>query len=103
MSRSYKVHEDCFYCGCVFVTSRSSQGDHFPVPRRNGGIDVVPCCPECHKLKDTIPLRRWNTEMLSKVIADFPKMSRETRLFLGKCMALFTDAIADLDTPQPHP
>ena len=97
MSGSHRVHRDCYYCGCVFVTSRTAQGDHFPVPRRNGGTDVVPCCSECHKLKDTIPLSRWSVEMFGKVIADYPKMSRETRLFLGKCMALFTDAVADAE------
>lgn len=37
--------------------------------------------------------------MLNKVAQDFPKLSKETRLFLGKAMALFMDA--QTETPRP--
>ena len=92
---SHRIHQECFYCDATFVTSRSAQGDHMPIPQRHGGIATVPCCSECHSLKDRIGLADWSPAMLGKVCADFPKLSRETRLFLGKCMALFSDAAAD--------
>ena len=33
--------------------------------------------------------------MLNAVCVDFPKLSRETRIFLGKAMQLFMDANAE--------
>jgi hypothetical protein len=45
-------------------------------------------------------LEDWNVEMLAKVTADFPKLSRETRLFLGKVLALFMDANIDAKQKQ---
>jgi len=33
--------------------------------------------------------------MFGKVVADFPKLSRETRLFLAKCIGAFLDAAND--------
>jgi len=41
----------------------------------------------------------WNGAMISKVVADFPKLSRETRIFLAKAITLFQDAKAT--TTQP--
>lgn len=82
----------CFYCDAIYAASASSIGDHFPVSRRHGGIAAVPCCRECHSLKDRIKLDDWTGVMITKVINDFPKLSRETRIFLAKAMALFQDA-----------
>jgi len=36
-------------------------------------------------------LADWNMQMAAKVIADFPKLSRETRIFLSKCMMMMQD------------
>jgi hypothetical protein len=91
---NHRVHRTCVYCDCVYSVSRSAPGDHFPVPMRHGGIDTVDCCRECHSLKDRINLDNWSTAMLSKVAADFPKLSRETRIFLAKAITLFQDAKA---------
>jgi hypothetical protein len=33
----------------------------------------------------------WNFEMVGKVLADFPKLSRETRIFLAKCIVAIQD------------
>jgi hypothetical protein len=85
-------HRNCFYCDAIYVTSKSSIGDHFPVPQRLGGTATVPCCRECHSLKDRISLGSWNNAMLSKVFLDWPKMSRETRLFLAKCAVAIQEA-----------
>lgn len=91
----HRIHETCFYCDATFSISCSAVGDHFPVPKRHGGNETVPCCKECHSLKDRIKLDDWNSIMLGKIAADFPKFNRETRIFLAKAIALFQDARAN--------
>ena len=86
-----RKHESCFYCDSIFAISASAVGDHFPVPKRHGGTECVPCCIQCHSLKDRMKLADWNMQMVAKVIADFPKLSRETRIFLSKCMMMMQD------------
>jgi hypothetical protein len=98
MARDNKKLETCYYCETVFTTLRSAMGDHFPVPRRNGGLDVVPCCKTCHEAKDSISLYQWNNEMLLDVVRDFPKLSKNTRLFLAKWLSCVTDL-----RPEPEP
>jgi len=78
----------CFYCG---ATVGDLQADHFPVPKRNGGETTVWCCDVCHKMKDTITFKNWSADWLGAVIADFPKMGRETRLLLAKVMQVASD------------
>src|SRR6266851_406585 len=87
-----KETEHCFYCDGV---ATSGVGDHFPLPARNGGLLTVPCCTSCHQMKDTIPLDKWSVLWLSPILQDFPKMSRETRLFLGKALAVFSDVVLE--------
>lgn len=41
----------CFYCSDHVSLSRAER-DHFPMPRRHGGVDVVWACKDCHNLKD---------------------------------------------------
>ena len=91
-----RTRKICFYCDCVFSASASSFGDHFPVPKRNGGIDCVPCCQSCHDLKDRTNIEDWNGIMLQKVTSDMPKLSRETRLFLAKAVMMFSDCQSQL-------
>lgn len=86
--RKDEIDDQCFYCG---ATVGGLQGDHFPIPDRNGGTMLVMACDVCHKMKDSVVLENWATEWMSAVIADFPKMGRETKLFLGKAIALATD------------
>ena len=89
--KKHQKHETCFYCECVFVTSKTAMGDHFPVPRRYGGLETVPCCKTCHDAKDNFSLDNWSVSMLHDVIKDFPKLSRSTRLFLGKVCTVACD------------
>jgi len=89
-----RTHRTCFYCDAIFCISSSAVGDHFPVPKRHGGVDTVPCCRECHSLKDRMLLGDWNPIMLNRVAADFPKFSRETRIFLAKAIDSFQDAVS---------
>jgi hypothetical protein len=80
----------CFYCDAL--VSGAGKGDHFPVPDRHGGAETVPCCQSCHDMKDRFQISDWPVEWISKVIADFPALSRETRIFLAKAISLFSDA-----------
>jgi hypothetical protein len=88
----HKIDQECFYCNRTFTTSRSAQGDHFPIPQRHGGTEAVPCCPMCHKLKDTIILDNWPSGLYNELAKDFCKYSPTTRLFLAKVMHVFLDA-----------
>jgi 5-methylcytosine-specific restriction endonuclease McrA len=76
--------ETCFYCGAI--AAADAERDHFPIPRDAGGQSTVTACTSCHDMKDRFPLGVWPTEWVSKTISDFPKFSRETRLFLAKAM-----------------
>jgi hypothetical protein len=83
----------CFYCGCC-VAERYGRGDHFPIPARCGGTDTVDCCVSCHDMKDRFPLDRWPEEWMAAVIADFPMLSRETKIFLAKVAGIHAEALA---------
>lgn len=82
----------CFYCGALVSNGSTGVGDHFPVSKRHGGTATVDCCLSCHDMKDRYSLNNWPAEWTSKVMQDFPLMSRETRIFLAKLMALAQDA-----------
>lgn len=45
---------ECIYCEGEVPTSKAER-DHFPMPQRYGGTEVVWACKECHNLKD-----RWS-------------------------------------------
>ncbi len=81
----------CFYCGALISGAGTGQGDHFPLSVWAGGLDCVPCCSVCHDMKDHFNLESWPVGWIEKVIDDFPRLSRETKLFLAKSMRLILD------------
>ncbi len=83
----------CFYCGAL--VSGSGKGDHFPIPEECGGIECVPCCISCHDMKDRFPLEKWPIGWMSKIIEDFPKLNRETKIFLAKAIRIFSIAMKE--------
>lgn len=84
--------ESCFYCGAL-VSFSGGNGDHFPIPKRNGGVDTVPCCLSCHDMKDRYTVGQWPIEWVSGVVAnDFPNMSREGKLLFAKMLSVFSDS-----------
>ena len=85
----------CFYCGGLVTTD--CEKDHFPLPKNVGGELTVPCCRSCHDMKDRYPLGEWPTEWIEKVVQDFPRFNRETRLFLAKSMRIAAEAMKTLD------
>ncbi len=86
-------NEQCFYCGAL--VSKGLTGDHFPIPKNAGGRLTVSCCITCHDMKDRFTLESWPSDWIAKIVEDFPKLNRETRLFLAKAMQLFAESIAE--------
>ena len=87
------VAENCFYCGAlVEADPRKERGDHFPLAKRHGGKLTVPCCYSCHDMKDRFNLFDWPSDWVSKILEDFPKVGRETKIFLAKALDIIQDA-----------
>lgn len=76
----------CFYCDAL-ISKGDYESDHFPIPYELGGERTVPACKTCHDMKDRFCIGDWPGPWLAHIIADFPKLSRETRIFLAKAMA----------------
>lgn len=93
-------HEQCFYCNGL--VAGDGEGDHFPIPRNCGGTATVPCCTSCHDMKDRFNIDNWPTEWLGVVLQDFPKLSRETRIFLAKSIRTTVEATKLLKERAPR-
>jgi len=91
---------ECFYCGAMFCHSAKKAGDHMPIPERNGGTDIVPCCSACHDMKDRIPLYDWHDLAWKEIDASWPLYGRYTRLWLAKCLALWSDSNARIEAER---
>jgi hypothetical protein len=89
MPRKKASRQACFYCGAL--VTKNLTGDHFPIPFNAGGVAIVPCCISCHDMKDRFTLGSWPAEWVEQIAADFPKLNRETRLFLAKCLRLHAE------------
>ncbi len=93
----------CFYCNTIIAKDRLEM-DHFPIPDDCGGTFTVPACQSCHDMKDRFTLESWiqsENGWIRAIINDFPSMSRETRIFLAKTMALYSRGIKnELRKPQ---
>ena len=76
----------CFYCGGVVPEGwRQTERDHFPVPRRAGGVDTVLACYTCHHMKDRKRLMDWPIEWVGCVLEDIAKFGDgELLTFLAK-------------------
>jgi hypothetical protein len=88
-------YENCFYCKSMI--NPNAVGDHFPFPKQSGGEITVPCCESCHDMKDRFNLKDWPNEWLYAVVKDFPKMSRETKIFLAKAISIDVNAEGQID------
>lgn len=81
----------CFYCRAVLGRH---EHDHFPIPGRHGGTQIVPCCDNCHTLKDRLPLDKWPTEAIVEIWREVEHAPPVVRLFVAKATALIMDANA---------
>lgn len=82
----------CFYCN-VPTYPGGREMDHFPVPVRAGGTNVVPACKTCHTLKDRKTVGDWDSEIVREFTAAFGAMDWDqvppvVRLFLAKCAVI---------------
>lgn len=78
-----KEFPNCHYCGSP-VTFRRSQGDHWPLAKRHGGVETVPCCASCHNFKDRLSLKNWPKEWIGQIAKEWGSLSVPMRLFIGK-------------------
>jgi hypothetical protein len=60
------------------------EGDHFPIPERNGGKEIVPCCMSCHDMKDRFLPEDWPIEWVSKFFQDFKKFNLKPKILFAK-------------------
>lgn len=72
----------CFYCG-------------FPMEENSllKAMHNERCCTECYEYLNSISPETWPTELVDKVIQNFPVFKRETRIFLAKALFLYSDKI----------
>lgn len=52
-------------------------------------------------MKDRFPLGDWPIDWVAATLNDFPKFSRETRLFLGKVIGLGADHLLKKSDKAP--
>ena len=86
----------CFYCDVTLFSGKRKgkkkiEYDHFPIGQRHGGEDTVPSCTSCHDMKDRFKIEDWSLPWITKIVRDFPLLSRETRIFLAKAIDLMSD------------
>ena len=87
--------EYCFYCDAALAKDMI-QKDHFPIPDRLGGKNIVHSCVTCHDMKDRFNTSHWSVEWVGRIIKDFPSLGRESRIFLAKTI----DAMMDIENRQ---
>ena len=86
---------DCYYCLEPIVdTPKNHQHDHFPVPYRLGGTEVVCVCEMCHKLVDTINLDNWPSSKIMKGMVALMDSPPEARLLMAKMIKVAMDVEA---------
>ena len=85
----------CFYCNALI--RHHHEKDHFPIPESCAGTITVSTCLSCHDMKDRFALKNWAETWTQKIVDDFPKLSRETRLFLAKAIRLMHESNLDYE------
>ena len=91
---------ECIYCGVMYCHSDKNAGDHMPIPKRNGGLEIHACCSACHDMKDRIPLHEWHSVAWKEIYASWHLYGRYTRLFLAKTLALMSDLNASAEIEE---
>ncbi len=78
---------------CHYCRSERSRGDiqmdHFPIPKRHGGTEVVPACATCHSLKDRVPMGKWAAELRhdgARSVADVLTIGAFSEDFVSKAV-----------------
>ncbi len=93
-----EVFRSCFYCDATLQVGKIKQDierDHFPIPARLGGKDMVDSCIMCHNMKDRFKIENWSVEWVGKIMQDFPNLGRESRIFLARAIDIMMDIQAE--------
>ena len=53
-------------------------------------------------MKDRFPLDTWPTNWIGKILEDFPKLNRETRLFLAKAISVYAHSQKEKLENEPN-
>lgn len=102
VNKSQPVEFDrCFACEILLV-KKSGESHHFPVPAAVGGSATVKLCKPCHDMVDRIGFKNWPPEFVAK---GWASMTRESRLFVMKAIAISSGKISELnkDTERSEP
>lgn len=81
----------CYFCDALIAGS--NEVDHFPIAERHGGKLTVPICLSCHDMKDRFCLKDWPDSWRDTFIKEFPKLSRETKLYLAKSINIINEIL----------
>lgn len=85
----------CVYCDMPVSTRH--EHDHFPIPKRAGGVEVYPVCVNCHDLKDRVPLDRLDPALVFTAMMQMPPLGR---IILAKVVSMAIDQ--GVVTPIAH-
>jgi hypothetical protein len=88
--------KQCFYCDRQLDVH---QHDHYPVPKRAGGTNVVAACLVCHDLKDRIPLHSWDVDAMHAAFDELflEKVNSMRHLPKERVLACLNSSLSDLD------
>jgi hypothetical protein len=77
----------CFYCDKALDTVH--EHDHFPLPKRLGGVDTVPTCRDCHNLKDRVRLGDWEP---ADLLVGWASMNPLGRILASRILDAYIDS-----------
>jgi len=80
-------NNQCFFCDAI----TKLDDHHFPIPKRDGGKEVVFCCGPCHDSLDRMCMDNWPVQWISQIIQDFQLVPRQWRLFMAKVIQTLAD------------
>lgn len=82
----------CFYCTEPIVdTPKNHQHDHFPIPFRLGGDEIICVCESCHQLVDVIALTNWPASTVFEAFDQLWQSPPKARRLFAKLMKVAMD------------
>lgn len=94
MTTGQRVKSKISTCLCCGSEGYSEQ-QHWPVPRRHGGVQTIPLCISCHDAADRLKLNEWELHNAADgFLSMWDQLSVDGRLLLMRVVAVFQD-IAD--------
>jgi hypothetical protein len=89
----------CARCHCCDRELDVHQHDHYPIPKRAGGTQVVATCLVCHDLKDRIPLKFRDSNAMDQAFDELlkDKIPELRHLPWPQALASLDDSLPDLE------